>query len=192
MLFTMRFFPTPAVLALAILTSLALPASLHAQRANGNRANPDASPAASPTGTVSPTQNRFWRCELPGGVFLVALSTIQSISSHEYIVDGAARVTEVTVATASSVEGRFYYLEPVTPSAVGATLQQLQQHVQDLAANHIDDNDKVWEKVIKNYPTTTHAHTVEYRLTSKENLQQLYSSLEAAWMSGKGASLQTQ
>ena len=188
----MRFPSTPAALAVAMLAGLALPATVRAQRTNPNATNPGASPAASPTGTVSPTQNRFWRCEMPGGVFLVALANIQSISSHEYIVDGAARVTEVTVATSSSVEGRFYYLEPVTPSAVGATLQQLQQHVQNLAANHLDDNDKVWEKVIKNYPTTTHAHTVEYRLTSKENLQQIYSSLEAAWMSGKGASLQTQ
>ena len=110
----------------------------------------------------------------------------------EYIVDGAARVTEVTVATGSSVEGRFYYLEPVTPSAVGATLQQLQQHVQDLSASHLDANDKVWEKVVKNYPTTTHAHTVEYRLTSKENLQQLYGSLEQAWMTGKGVALKTE
>ena len=186
MLPTMRFLPSNlALLAVAMLA--ALPGTVRAQRPNSN-----ASPAASPTGTVSPAQNRFWRCELPGGVFLVALGNIQSISSHEYIVDGAARVTEVTVATASSVEGRFYYLEPLAPSAVGASLQQLQQHVQDLAASHLDANDQVWQKVIKNYPTTTHAHTVEYRLSSKENLQQLYSSLEAAWMSGRGASLQTQ
>ena len=189
----MRPIPSFAVLAVAIVASVALPATVRAQRGNRNNANnPNPAPAASPTGTVSPIANRFWRCELPGGVFLVNLNNIQSISTHEYIVDGAARVTEVTVATASSVEGRFYYLEPVTPSAVGATLQQLQQHVQDLAANHVDDNDKVWEKVVKNYPTTTHAHTVEYRLTTKENLEQLYASLETAWMSGKGASLQTQ
>lgn len=185
----MRLLP-PSLVTLSAVVLLA--ATALAQRNNPNANNPNAAPAAAPTGTVAPTQNRFWRCELPGGVYLVALGSIQSISSHEYIVDGAARVTEVTVATASSVEGRFYYLEPLTPSAVGASLQQLQQHVKDLASNHLDDNDKVWEKVIKSYPTTTHAHTVEYRLTSKENLQQLYSSLEAAWMSGKGAALQTQ
>ncbi len=181
-----------AVLTLAGLAGTTLPAAGFAQRANPRNNNNNADPAATPSGTVAPTQNGFWRCEMPGGIFLVALRNIQSISSHEYIVDGAARVTEVTIATSSSVEGRFYYLEPVTPSAAGATLQQLQQHVKDLASNHVDDSDKVWEKVIKNYPTTTHAHTVEYRLTSKENLQQLYSSLEQAWMSGRGAALQTQ
>ena len=180
-------------LSLAVLASVALPTSGFAQRTSPrttNNANAEA--GATPTGTVSPTQNGFWRCELPGGVYLVALRNIQSISTHEYVVDGAARVTEVTIATSSSVEGRFYYLEPVTPNAVGATLQQLQQHVQDLAASHVDANDQVWQKVIKSYPTTTHAHTVEYRLTSKENLQQLYASLEQAWMTGRGAALQTQ
>ena len=101
-------------------------------------------------------------------------------------------MTEVTVATSSSVEGRFYYLEPISVSATQSTLQQLQQHVQDLTSDHLGADDQVWQKVIKNYPTTTHAHTVEYRLTSKENLQQLYSSLEQAWLSGKGASLTTQ
>ena len=190
----MRSLPSNlAALALAGLVSVALPTTSRAQRpgANANPASP-ATPAASPTGSVSPTQNPFWRCQLPGGVFLVALRNLQSVSTHEYIVDGAARVTEVTIATSSSVEGRFYYLEPISVSATQATLQQLQQHVQDLTSDHVGSDDKVWEKVIKNYPTTTHAHTVEYRLTSKENLQQLYSSLEQAWMSGKGASLTTQ
>ncbi len=184
----MRLSPCSlAVLAAVGLADVCLPATGRAQRGN-----PGATPVASPTGSVAPTQNRFWRCELPGGVYLVALNNIQSVSTHEYIVDGAARVTEVTIATNSSVEGRFYYLEPVTPSAVGATLQQLQQHVQDLAASHVSPDDKVWEKVIKSYPATTHAHTVEYRLTSRENLQQLYASLEQAWMTGRGAALKTE
>ena len=156
-------------------------AALHAQ-----------DPSPTPTGTITVGTAGFWRCSLPGGVYLVALRNIQSISTHEYVVDGAARVTEVTIATSSSVEGRFHFLEPMTPSTVGASLQQLQQHVQDLAADHATPDDKVWQKVVKNYPTTTHAHTVEYRLTSKENLQQLYTSLEQSWLTGRGAALKTE
>ena len=138
----------------------------------------------------------FWRCELPGGVYLVALRNIQSVSSHEYIVDGAARVTEVTVATASSVEARFYYLEPVSPNAASplggsAAVQALQQRAQDLSASH-GPIEPVWKKVVKNYPTTTHAHTVEFRLTTKANLQQIEQSLEQAWTTGKGVSLKTE
>ena len=154
------------------------------------------SPSPTPTGVLTGLAN-FWRCQLPGGVYLVALRNIQSVSSHEYIVDGAARVTEVTVATASSVEARFYYLEPVGANAASpvagaaSTLQGLQQRVQDLATSHAPV-EPVWEKVVKNYPTTTHAHTVEFRLTTLANLQQIEQSLEQAWISGKGVSLQSE
>ena len=108
------------------------------------------SPSPTPTGTFTGLAN-FWRCQLPGGVYLVALRNIQSVSSHEYIVDGAARVTEVTVATASSVEARFYYLEPVGASAASplagaaSTLQGLQQRVQDFAISHAPV-EPIWEK----------------------------------------------
>lgn len=177
--------------ALLVLLAAACAAFLLPGRANGQE--PAASP--SPTGSVVVGTAGFWRCELPGGVYLVALRNIQSVSSHEYVVDGAARVTEVTVATASSVEARFYYLEPIggnAASPVGAnSLQALQQRAQELSASH-SPVEPVWEKVIKNYPTTTHAHTVEFRLTSKANLQQLEKSLEQAWTTGSGVSVKTE
>ena len=161
-----------------------LPAAGFAQRPAAS-----ASPAATPSSTSRP--DAFWRCELPGGVYLVALRSIVSISSHEYVVDGLARVTEVNIATASTVEARFYYLEPVTAntSAVpAASLEVLQQRVRDLSAAH-PDVEAVWQKVIKNYPTTTHAHTVEYRLNSKDDLESLYQSLEQSWTTGKGVNV---
>ncbi len=181
-----------AVLVVALVALVLWSGTGRAQQRPGANPNNAAAAAATPTGSATPAPNGFWRCELPGGVYLVALRNIQSVSMHEYVVDGAARVTEVTVATNSSVEGRFYFLEPMTVGTVGANLQQLQQHVQDLTSNHAGPDDKVWEKVVKNYPATTHAHTVEYRLTRKESLQQLYTSLEQAWMTGRGASLKTE
>lgn len=146
---------------------------------------PKATPAQTPTSTSRP--DALWRCELPGGVYLVALRSIVSISSHEYLVDGAARVTEVTVATASTVEARFYFLEPLASNTPAqATLEQLQQRVQDLSSSHGAPADAVWQKVVKTYPTTTHAHTVEFRLASKGDLQTLYQSVEQSWTTGKG------
>jgi len=191
----MRLSPSPVArlrpVFLCVVAALSfLPAAhtVHAQ---------DPSASATPTGTYVTGPAGFWRCELPGGVYLVALRNIQSVSSHEYVVDGAARVTELTVATASSVEARFYFLEPVMPNAASpvggsatAILQTLQQHVQDTATTH-SPVEPVWEKVIKNYPSTTHAHTVEFRLASKANLQQLEQSLEQAWTTGKGVSIKS-
>jgi len=128
-------------------------------------------------------QAAFWRCELPGGVFMVSLPTISLVSTHEYIVDGAARVTELTVATNTAVVARFYYIEPMSPqSPVGAgqsILEKAQQVTKEAAARTGVEN--VWQKVIKNYPTTTHAHTVEYRLENIDQLQRIQKSLEAAW-----------
>ena len=153
-----------------------------------------ATAAATPSSTSRP--DALWQCTLPGGVYLVALRSIASISSHEYVVDGAARVTEVTVATNSTVEARFYFMEPLvanpsSPVVPTGALTVLAQHAQDLATTHSPVED-VWQKVVKNYPATTHAHTVEYRLSSKANLQALYGSLSQAWTTGKGVNFATQ
>jgi hypothetical protein len=40
--------------------------------------------------------------------------------------------------------------------------------------------------VVKNYPDTTHARTIEYRIQSEEELGALYGSLRTAWESGRG------
>ena len=40
--------------------------------------------------------------------------------------------------------------------------------------------------VVKNYPTTTHAHTIDFRHNNKDNLNALFQSVNKAWMSGKG------
>ena len=155
---------------------------------------PSAAASPVPQATTSSRPDALWRCELPGGVYLVALRSVVSVSSHEFVVDGAARVTEVTVATASTVEARFYFLEPLTaaaPAPAAATLEQLQQKAQDLAAAHAPV-DAVWQKVIKNYPATTHAHTVEYRLATKADLQSLRLSLEQAWTTGRGANFKVE
>jgi hypothetical protein len=128
-------------------------------------------------------QAAFWKCELPGGAYVVSLPTITSVSSHEYVVDGAARVTEVTVATTSAVVTRFYYLEPILPKAplgIGqSVIDKVQEHSEEITGRA--GIEPVWKKVVKNYPTTTHAHTVEYRLDSLEQLEKLRKSLETAW-----------
>jgi len=129
------------------------------------------------------SQAAFWRCELPGGIFVVSLPSVSLVSTHEYVVDGAARVTELTVGTNSAVVARFYYLEPMIPQSplgIGQTLlDKAQQRVQDAASQA--GVEAVWQKVIKNYPATTHAHTVEYRMETLEQLQRVQKSLEAAW-----------
>jgi hypothetical protein len=151
-------------------------APLHAQR---SAVTPP--PGATPSATPAPTNILMWRCNLPGGSYSVALRSIVSVSSHEYMVDGVVRVTEVNIDTYGNALARFYYLEPVTPtSPIGigtATIEKTQQLLQEGAERSGQD---VWKKVVKNYPTTTHAHTIEYRVSDKDTLTKLYESAEAA------------
>ena len=110
-----------------------------------------------------------------------ALRAIVSVSSHEYVVDGTARVTEVNIDTIGAALARFYFLEPNAPNApmgVGAsTLERAQQLLQEGADRTGQD---VWKKVVKSYPVTTHAKTIEYRVMDKATLQKLYESAESA------------
>jgi len=134
-----------------------------------------------------PAQAAFWRCELPGGIFTVSLPTISSVSTHEYVVDGAVRVTELTVGTNSAVVARFYYLEPMVPKSpisLGQSLiDKAQEKLQEGATR--TETEAIWQKVVKNYPLTTHAHTVEYRLESLDQVNQVQKSLEDAWRANK-------
>lgn len=128
-----------------------------------------------------------WQCELPGGTYAVDTTQIVSVSTHEYIVDAGARVVELTVATTSSVVARFYFIEPLAATAYGSRGQEILGRIEERLTDVTTrvGQDQVWRKVVKNYPTTTHAHTVEYRLETKEDVQKLFDSVNSAWRQNK-------
>jgi hypothetical protein len=139
---------------------------------------------ASPAPT--PDQSRFpmWRADLPGGTYEVAVHSIISVSTHEFVVDGLARVTEMNIDTPGNMAARFYYIEPVVPTSPVGIGQSTIDKVQDMAKEamgRVSPGQPVWEKVVKNYPSTTHAHTIEYRLDSMDQLKQLFNSAEQAF-----------
>jgi hypothetical protein len=154
-------------------------------------------PATPPTATPTTTGNNvafpMWRCSLPGGNYSVALRSVVSVSTHEYLVDGVARVTEVNIDTTGSILARFYYIEPATPNAplgIGqATLEKTQQLLNEATERTGQD---VWKKVVKNYPTTTHARTVEYRLTNRDQINTIFSSAEEAFRLNKNTTLKVE
>jgi len=121
------------------------------------------------------------RVQLPGGTYAVALRSIISVSQHEYLVDGIARVTEVNIDTAGTLLARFYFLEPAvsnTPAAVvNAAADQAQRLLKEAADKTGQD---VWKKVTKTYPTTTHARTAEYRVDSLETLGKIFTAADQA------------
>lgn len=125
----------------------------------------------------------FWEADLPTGRYVVAFGRLTSVSMHEYVVDGAGRVTEVNIATSGSELARFYYIEPNIPQSPNGIGQSAINTVTDRARDVAKRTgaDQILGPVVKNYPTTTHAHTVEYRLSSKELVQKLFESIDTAW-----------
>ena len=143
---------------------------------------------------ASPTPDQLrrgiWRAELPGGEYIVRLSAITSVSLHEYVVDGAARVAEVNISTSGSQLARFYFIEPYPPKAPVPAGQKVLSAIENKAkevSERVETGD-ARTKVIKSYPTTTHSHTVEYRLVDRESLSRLFDSIEEAWLSGRAGS----
>ena len=164
----------PLLLALAL-----LPLPLFAQ-----------APNQPPTTNATTANLLLFRAKLPGGTYEVAVRSIVAVTSHEYLVDGIARVTEVNIDTTGSLLARFYFLEPVAPtSPLGlgqATLDKAQELLKQAAEKTGQD---VWKKVVKNYPTTTHARTVEYRVVEKADLNKIYEAAEEAFRLQKNKSI---
>jgi len=162
----------------SILFTLAvLSGTIHAQTNGG-------STKASTSETTGP--KRFWQAALPGGSYIVALDRITSVSKHRYIIDGNISVTEVVIDTNGNALARFYYLEPVgqDTSNVGARIGQRSKELHDKVSAHtgVDAN----SAVVKQYPITTHAKTVEFHLSDGGDLDKLYSSVRDAWINGRG------
>lgn len=153
-----------------------LPSMAFAQEAEGNGV------------TDTQRQNPFWQASFCcGGHYMVRLDRIASISRHRYVLDGAVVVDEVTVDTNGQALARFYHLEPVTDGIDNDTVRGITDRGRELlnqAATRSGSG--VHNMVVKTYPGTTHAKTVEYRLTSKEGLDALYASVRQAWETGKG------
>lgn len=136
---------------------------------------------------VTTSSKRFWEADLPGGNYMVALDRISAVSKHSYIISKSLVVHEVNVQTSGSGLVRFYTFE-----AVGENSES------NIAKNLIDRGKGILEQggrragvdtnttVEKEYPITTHAHTIEYRLFDSGDLNQLYGSLKRAWKENRG------
>ena len=180
---TVLISPPPiSMKALLITLSLLLTVSLHAQ-------------STAPSGQTAPqdsvTQDGLWDARLKGGNYIVRCNAIVALSKHEYISDGVARVVEVNITLNSAQIVRFYFLEPYKPesgsSTVGAATQALEKAkgLYEQAAGRVSP-DLAAPKVVKNYPVSTHAHTVEFVLKEEARLNSLFGSLERSFRTGQG------
>ncbi|MGJ8643849.1 MAG: hypothetical protein ACSHX9_10605 [Luteolibacter sp.] len=132
-------------------------------------------------------QKGFWEANLQGGNYTVALSRISSVSRHKYILSGNLVVDEVTIDTVGVALARFYFIKPVTDEMQGNAVTKVADRTRDLldkAANRVTGG--VEDMVVKTYPDTTHAKTIEYRVLSESQLSGLYASAKKAWVDNRG------
>ncbi|MEM7603453.1 MAG: hypothetical protein AAF357_18820 [Verrucomicrobiota bacterium] len=130
----------------------------------------------------------FWEVVTGTGRFIARLDKISSASQHEYFIDGAVKVYEVTVETNGGQTGRFYYLESVTEGSSISTGSATINRLRDMA-NKVSDKagtGNIDSIVTKHYPDTTHAKTSEYRVQSKETIGQIYEHIHRVWAQEKG------
>ncbi|MGC6464737.1 MAG: hypothetical protein ACON38_15975 [Akkermansiaceae bacterium] len=134
-----------------------------------------------------------WEASLPGGEYSVKLGAITSISKHSYVLDATLLVTEVAVDTTGNALARFYYIEPITKDTEFNALARFHKRAEELR-NRTQKRmgTQADEMAQKNYPMTTHARTIEFRIMHEGTLNALYSSLYRAWDSGKGRTFRIQ
>ncbi len=136
------------------------------------------------------TNPKVWEAELPGGNYVVRVDRISSVSIHEYVVDGIAIVREVNIGTDTAGMVRFYSLVPVVEDssvgAVGSVLERVKAAGSAASAKITGQDESLTEKVQKNYPGTTHARTIEFRIPTPEALEALYGSAKDALIKGRG------
>ena len=129
-----------------------------------------------PTGTTrAEIVPLFWKALIGGSIVSVPLTSVEYFGVQTYDVDGVARVRELTITTKSQSMIRIYHMAPLSAVAANAenTLKSLGRIADSVANEELNVPVKV-------FPSTTHAHMVEYRTTEKADIDKLYQHLETA------------
>ncbi len=136
----------------------------------------------------------IWQASLPGGEYAVSTDKITSVSRHSYLLDGALVVDEVTVDTIGQALARFYFITPVGAqgSAGGTASAAIERGKGILDSVGQRTGADLENMVIKKYPVTTHAKTIEYRIATQQELTNLFESAKQAWQSGQGGTFSAQ
>lgn len=174
-------------LLLLVLPALALNAQDTPQQGGNQQNQQQQQPSQNVTEEEGP--RHFWQISLPGGHYMVSLNRIASVSMHEYLLDGALIVNEVTVDAGGRGLARFYHIAPTTGTtqpAVNRLVDRGKEFIDRAARRGGLENHNMAQK---NYPATTHAGMVEYRIHDLRDLDALYNSLQQAWESGRGRKL---
>jgi len=133
-----------------------------------------------------------------GRSFFGREADVLSISSQEYITT-AFNVLEVNIVTGGPALLRIYHTRPLRPGEMEQALTGgmkssgmpgssiIRSPMPRSVTERMDERiEKIADTltgttVIKEYPLATHAHTIEFRVSSRKELLKLYQELEKHW-----------
>lgn len=130
----------------------------------------------------------FLSIDYKGGRFVTPFRSIVSISRHDFLVDAGGKVHELTIDTHGSVIARYYYLEsPLDANPLNAA-QIVNSRIEKIRGMVEERTGQDTRMVVKHYPDTTHAKTVEFNVSSIEQLERIYDHIYDDWVvkNGKG------
>jgi hypothetical protein len=130
----------------------------------------------------------FLSIDYKGGRFLVPFRCLVSVARHDFLLDGGGMVHELTIDTQGSVIARYYYLESIlenNPTNAAQIVNNRLKKVGDIVEQRTGVDSRV---VIKHYPDTTHAKTVEFNVSSMELLERIYDYIYDDWVLHNGKS----
>lgn len=136
--------------------------------------------------TDVPNKLRFWEASLPGGNYMVALNRVTSVSMHTYVMNGKYMIHEVVVDTDGNALARFYAIELIGENSQANIAKNLINRGKAIADRGGKRAGVDVNTLVEKHATNTHAKTIEYRLSSKSDLDQLFNSAKTAWRSGRG------
>ncbi|PXA03083.1 hypothetical protein DDZ13_13515 [Coraliomargarita sinensis] len=136
----------------------------------------------------------------PGGTrsYHAQEKAVLSISKQEYVT-AAFRVIELNIVTDGPAMLRIYYSRALKAGELQAALGDaaeasgvpgssivktpLPPQVEAMAGRGSDIADSITsDTVIKEYPHATHAHTIEFRISSRSELLELHDELRKHWL----------
>ena len=123
---------------------------------------------------------------------------VLSISKQEYMT-ATFKVLEVNIVTNGPALLRIYHSRPLKPGELASALNGAAQasgipgssivktplppQIEAMAGRASKVADTITgDTVIKEYPTATHAHTIEFRVKSRKELLELHDELKKHWL----------
>jgi hypothetical protein len=131
----------------------------------------------------------LWTAPLPNaqGSYAVSLNSICSVALEKYDLkfdDKVFPITECSIETVGGKTARFYFVDEDKREKKDGPVEQAKDAIASVVPGMEENSEKDQKKlrVVKIYPESALAGTVEYRLSSEKKVTDLYQNLRDAWV----------